>query len=65
MLAGLALGVFVVARHGVSGIRGILMAAGAAVALAAAGAAIGKIAGMGIARMRAVKRCGGDHGVLR
>jgi hypothetical protein len=33
--------------------------------LAAAGAAIGKIAGMGIARMRAVKRCGGDHGVLR
>jgi hypothetical protein len=68
LLAGCGIAVFIVSRHGISKLSDTLFAAGTAIALALAGAVIGKLAGLGIARLRWViqrrtQRSG--HGILR
>jgi len=77
MLTGLGLAVFIVSRHGILGMSDALFAAGTAIALALTGVVIGKLIGVGVARLRWViqrrrvverileraKRSG--HGILR
>ena len=77
MFVGLALAICIVARHGVSGIAEILWAAGIVTALVVSGVLVGKLIGMGVARLRwvtqrqrAVERIlnrakRSDHGILR